>query len=192
MHSKQTHQIEYLQLASFCEQLSRIVSSGLPVSEGLSLLAEDAADAKTKDVLLSMMHSLESGSTFHDAISESHIFPAYVSDMVELGELSGKLDEVLSSLAHYYRREDSIREGLRDAVTYPLIMVCMMFCIILVLLLKVLPVFEQIYHGLGTELTGFAAVLMRISSLLSAHLTLFVVLLAVLFLLFVIFILFFL
>lgn len=100
--------------------------------------------------------------------------------MIELGELSGRLDEVLSSLARYYEREASIQENVRDAVTYPLIMTGMLFCILLMLVLKVLPVFEQIYLGLGTDLTGFAAVFLKISSLLTSHLPVFAAVLALL------------
>ena len=170
MHAKKTHQIAPLQLASFCEQLSMIVASGLPVSEGISLLLDDAADEKTREIL-----------TFHEAIRETMIFPDYVSDMIELGELSGRFDEVLSSLARYYEREASIRENVRDAVTYPLIMTGMLFCILLMLVLKVLPVFEQIYLGLGTELTGFAALFLKISSMLTSHLPVFAAVLALLF-----------
>lgn len=181
MHAKKTHQIAPLQLASFCEQLSMIVASGLPVSEGLSLLLDDAADEKTREILSAILHSTEAGSTFHEAIRETMIFPDYVSDMIELGELSGRLDEVLSSLARYYEREASIRENVRDAVTYPLIMTGMLFCILLMLVLKVLPVFEQIYLGLGTELTGFAAVFLKISSMLTSHLPVFAAVLALLF-----------
>ena len=181
MHAKKTHQIAPLQLASFCEQLSMIVASGLPVSEGISLLLDDAADEKTKEILAAILHSTEAGSTFHEAIRETMIFPDYVSDMIELGELSGRLDEVLSSLARYYEREASIRENVRDAVTYPLIMTGMLFCILLILVLKVLPVFEQIYLGLGTELTGFAAVFLKISSMLTSHLPVFAAVLALLF-----------
>lgn len=180
MHAKKTHQIAPLQLASFCEQLSMIVASGLPVSEGVSLLLDDAADEKTREILAAILHSTESGSAFHEAIRETMIFPAYVSDMIELGELSGRLDEVLSSLARYYEREASIRENVRDAVTYPLIMTGMLFCILLMLVLKVLPVFEQIYLGLGTDLTGFAAVFLKISSLLTSHLPVFAAVLALL------------
>ena len=173
MHAKKTHQIAPLQLASFCEQLSMIVASGLPVSEGISLLLDDAADEKTREILAAILHSTEAGSTFHEAIRETMIFFFFFSDMIELG--------VLSSLARYYEREASIRENVRDAVTYPLIMTGMLFCILLMLVLKVLPVFEQIYLGLGTELTGFAAVFLKISSMLTSHLPVFAAVLSLLF-----------
>lgn len=156
-----------LEIASFCEQLAMIISAGIPTYEGVSILLEDAPDEETKMILQKIYEPLEMGETFHTALLSSGVFPQYALDMVEMGELSGRLEEVLHSLAHYYEREESIRDGIKNAVTYPLIMVGIMIAIIFVLISKVLPVFHQIYSELGSGLTGFALSMMNFSNALN-------------------------
>lgn len=158
-----------LELASFCEQLAMIIAAGIPAYEGISILMEDAPDAETKAILQKIYEPLELGSTFHEALSASEVFPQYALDMIEIGELSGRIEEVLHSLAHYYEREESIRTGIKNAVTYPLIMIAIMVAIIFVLISKVLPIFNQIYSELGSGLTGFALTMMHFSEALNQY-----------------------
>ena len=158
-----------LELASFCEQLAMIIAAGIPAYEGVSILMEDAPDEETKAILKKIYEPLEIGSTFHEALLASEVFPQYALDMVEIGELSGRLEEVLHALAHYYEREESIRSGIKNAVTYPLIMIGIMLAIIFVLISKVLPIFNQIYSEIGSGLTGFALTMMHFSNALNEY-----------------------
>ena len=66
------------------------------------------------------------------------------------------MEKVLSSLADYYAREEDVRKSIKSAVSYPLIMIGMMFVIILVLIIKVLPMFNNVFIQLGSELSGFS------------------------------------
>ena len=175
---KKKRQLSNLEIAAFCEQIAMIVSAGLPTYEGIVILMEDAPDAETKAILSSIYKPLEEGSSFHEALTLSGVFPKYVLDMVEIGETSGKLDDVLSSLHTYYEREEAIRSGIKNAVLYPLIMIVIMIAILLVLITKVLPVFNQIYTELGTGLSGFALAMMNFSSILNQYL-IFVVLILI-------------
>lgn len=163
MNSKKKTLLSNLELSAFCDQISMIVSAGIPIYEGISILADDADDKDTKRLLNALYQELEYGLSFSAALSSLKIFPKYLLDMVTIGEKTGTLDNVLSSLSVYYAKEASIRTGIKYAVTYPFIMVGMMLTVIFVLLAKVLPVFDQIYKELGTELTGIAAGLMWIS-----------------------------
>lgn len=158
-----------LEISSFCEQIAMIISSGIPAYEGVSILIEDAPDDATKEILTSIYKPLETGSSLHEALNVSGVFPKYVIDMIEIGEMSGRLEDVLYSLRDYYDREDSIRSSIRNAVAYPLIMICIMIAVILVLIAKVLPVFNQIYSELGAGLSGFPLVLMNISIHLNSY-----------------------
>ena len=158
-----------LEIASFCEQLTMIISAGIPTYEGVSILMEDAPDAETKAILQKIYEPLEMGSTFHQALCASEVFPQYALDMVEIGELSGRLEEVLRALTHYYKREESIRTGIKNAVTYPIIMIGIMIVILFVLVGKVLPIFNQIYSELGSGLTGFALSMMHFSNALNEY-----------------------
>ena len=91
-------------------------------------------------------------------------------NMIQLGEETGRLEEVLNSLSKYYDREDEIASGIKSAVAYPLVLSAVMIAVIVVMIAKVLPVFSQIYAELGSELTGTAAVLMKLSEYINRYL----------------------
>ena len=165
----QTKSLGNLEIASFFEQLAMIIAAGIPTYEGVSILLGDAADEETKVILQKIYEPLELGATFHDALSSSGFFPKYALDMIEMGELSGHLEEVLHSLKHYYEREESLRDRLKNTMTYPLIMIGIMLAIIFLLVSKVLPVFHQIYIELNCELTGFTLALMNFANILNQH-----------------------
>lgn len=158
-----------LEIAAFCDQVAMVISAGIPAYEGISILLADAEDKETKELLQSIYEPLEAGSTFHDALTASEAFPQYVLDMVQIGELSGKLEDVLHSLNVYYEREENIKSSIKSAVAYPLIMIAIMFGVILVLVAKVLPVFNQIYNELGSSLTGFPLAMMHFSNALNTY-----------------------
>lgn len=170
-----------LELAAFCDQIASIVASGIPTYEGISILMEDAADEDTKLILNSIYQPLSTGCPFHEVLAQSGVFPPYAVHMIEVGEMSGKLEEVLTALKDYYKREENIRSGVRSAVTYPLIIIGVMIAVIFVMILKVIPVFQQIYSELGMGLSGFALIMMKLSSHLNQYLAVIIVLLALLF-----------
>lgn len=180
MNNKNKDKLGNMELAAFCGQLSMIVSAGISLYEGVSILQEEAADDHTREILTKINDSLNQGSAFYQALEVSDAFPKYVIDMTEIGETSGKLEEVFKSLSEYYKREESIQNSIKNAVTYPLIMIVMMLAVIVVLVVKVLPVFHQIYASLGTSLTGFAGKLMSISDALNQYMLVFVIVAAVL------------
>ncbi len=166
---KTTKTLSNLEIAAFCEQTALVISTGIPAYEGISILMTDAADKETEALLQKIYKPLECGSSFHDALSASGAFPQYVLDMVEIGELSGKLEEVLHSLTLYYQRQEKFHNSIKSAVTYPLIMITIMLTVIWVLFVKVLPVFNQIYTELGISLSGFRLIIMHFSNALHTN-----------------------
>lgn len=180
MFIKKKTTLSNAEISAFCEQLSMIITAGLPTYEGISILLEDASDKDTKALLTTIYEPLEKGSSFSSALVDCGAFPKYMTDMIALGEETGNLDDVLSSLTAYYEREASIKSGIKNAVTYPLIMIVMMLGVILVLMTQVLPIFHQIYEELGTELTGVASILISISNALNQYLGFFILLIVLL------------
>ena len=124
------------------------------------------------------------GESFHKALEATKVFPDYCLHMIALGEESGNLDVCMSSLADYYEKEDAIAGSIRDAVTYPFIMIAMMAAVIVVLVSRVMPIFEQVYVELGSEMTGFAASLLRLGNHLNRYSFIFVSILCILLLLY--------
>jgi type IV pilus assembly protein PilC len=177
---KKKKSLNQLELSAFCQQIAMIIDAGLPTYYGISILRDDAPDEETKALLSKIYEPMESGGSLHDALKDTGVFPDYMVHMIDLGEQTGRLEEVLKSLTAYYEREASIRAGIKHAVAYPLVMTFMMIIVLIVLISKVLPVFSQIYTELGSGLTGFAQVLMNISTVLNRYMIVLIIIFAVL------------
>ncbi len=145
-----------METSSFCSQMAMILGSGISAMEGLSLMLEEAQDSEEKEMLALMYETLQATGSFYEALAATKAFPAYLLQMVQIGEVSGKTDDVMAALADYYEREESIVQSIRNAVTYPMIMIVMMVLVILILATKVMPVFNQVFIQLGSEMTGFS------------------------------------
>ncbi len=157
------------ELSTFCGQLAMILRSGISALEGLSIMAEDAPEGEGKALLRQMLEQMETGSGVADAVEEAGCFPVYMCSMVRLGEQSGQLDDVMASLAAYYRREEQLSRSIKSAVTYPLVMLGMMVAVMLVLIVKVLPVFNQVFQQLGTGLTGVSGAILRMGQAMNRY-----------------------
>lgn len=154
------------ELAAFAEQFSMILKSGISSVEGLSLLLEDAQNEEEKRLLQLLYETASQSGELTPAFEASKQFPSYFINMVRIGEETGSLDDVMESLAKHYEREYTISQSLRSALTYPLVMAGMIVCIIILLLTKVLPLFEQVFLQLGTEMTGAAKGFLNLGALL--------------------------
>ena len=75
----------------------------------------------------------------------------------------------MQSLAEYYEKEASLAQTIKNAVTYPLIMIFMMILVIIVLITKVMPVFNQVFKQLGSEMTGPSGAILHIGAFLDRH-----------------------
>ena len=152
------------EISIFCRQMSMLIKSGIAPSEGIDILLLDTSDSNGRIILEKIRQVLQSGEKFHVAVQMSDVFPPYVVHMITIGEESGTLDCVLDALSEYYEREDNIRDSLRSAVSYPLIMIAMMFVVILVLITKVLPIISQVFAQLGTGMNSFSQSLLTLGT----------------------------
>lgn len=150
------------EISTFCAQIAMIMKAGIPIGEGLSILYEDMKNPQGRAIMEELKNSVEMGEPLYAAMDASGKFPKYVVNMTEIGETTGRLDEVMDSLCAYYEREEAIAKSIRNAVTYPLIMVVMMIIVVGVLVVKVMPIFNQVFQQLGSEMTGFSRGIMNL------------------------------
>lgn len=163
------------ELASFCSQFALILRSGISSVEGLSLMLEDTPEGEGRQIIESVLHETEQGVMLYEALKTCPAFPSYMCSMVEIGENSGRLDEVMESLSEHYRREDMLAKNIRSAVAYPLVMLGMMVAVMAVLMIKVMPVFQQVFDQLGTGLTGISGAILRSGDALARYSVVFLV-----------------
>ncbi len=156
--------LDNLTYADLFQKLSLLLHSGVTVSSGLLILSEEEPDATVQDLLLQMAQQTEDGCAFYEALSHSESFPAYAIGLLEVAERVGRLEETLLSLSRYYEDRERINRSIRNALTYPFVM---MLAVIVILLSRVLPVFDKVYSSLGGSLTGIAGGLLVFGQMLS-------------------------
>ena len=155
--------------AAFCSQIAMILRSGISSIEGISIMLEDTTEPEEKRLLESINTMLLNTGSLHLALEDTHAFPDYMIQMVQIGEQAGKLDEVMTSLADYYEKEAALNQTIHNAVTYPLLMIFMMILVILVLVTRVMPIFNQVFAQLGREMSGLSLGILRFGQFLNAH-----------------------
>jgi len=170
--------LSHQEIARFCRGLSLLLHAGIPLGEGISLLAEEEEKGAYRLCLEEMAGKMDAGSPLAEAMEEIGGFPAYVTGMTRMGERSGRLEEALNALAVYYEEKEQMDRQLRNALTYPAIVMLLMLVVIGVLLIRVLPVFDEVYASLGGRLTGMAGGLLSLGYLLKKILPFLCVLLA--------------
>lgn len=167
------------ELSAFCGQLALILQSGISSIEGIMVMLEDATTEDERQILSVMQDKLTETGSLCEAFAAAEVFPPYLVHMVQIGEETGTLDSVMDALSVHYDREDAIRQSIKSSVTYPLFMAAMMVVIILVLLIKVMPIFNQVFVQLGSEMTGFSRTLMQIGTVLHTNAFVFALILLV-------------
>lgn len=146
-------------LAVFFSQMAMIMGSGIPVSEGLHAFSVDFAAEPIGAQAKIMLEATETRAlSLHGAMEETGVFPDYAREMVRVGEEAGRLEEVLRGLGDFYQRRYEMNRQIFDAFLYPSILMVMMLIVIGVLVVRVLPVFEQVLaqlSGISNAADGF-------------------------------------
>lgn len=166
---KKNKQLTNAELVTFCDHMSMILKAGLTPAAGIDLMLDDTTSEEGRSILLPIAEKCNDGCSFSDAIASSGVFPDYAVHMIEIGNTSGKLEEVMDSLTYHYSREEALRQNIKSAVTYPFLIILMMLVVILVLVIKVLPIFQQVFVQLGSELTGFSKSLLNLGKTLTTY-----------------------
>ena len=168
------------ELSSFCGQLALILRSGISATEGLTVMLDDTTDNTERAILQQILEKQEETGSLYPALACTNLFPAYLLQMVKIAEETGTLDEVMQALSDHYAREDAIMHSIRSAVAYPAVMAGMMIAVIIILLVKVMPIFNQVFIQLGTEMTGISRGLMNVGTVLNRYSMFFLALLVLL------------
>jgi type IV pilus assembly protein PilC len=151
-----------LEAAAFAGQMAVVLKSGISGIEGITLMYENSEDPEERKILKQILDEAAFPGGLAPAMEKTGVFPTYMVRLVRIGERTGNLDTVMAALEEYYENEEEMRRESSDAMLYPLILTCVMLAVIVVLVLRVIPVFEQVYRELGTELTGLPLVLKEI------------------------------
>ncbi|MCD7764710.1 MAG: type II secretion system F family protein [Lachnospiraceae bacterium] len=152
------------ELSFLSGQMAMILHSGISVLEGFTILKEDSPAGEGQEILGEVCDSLEQTGDLTEALKSTGCFPDYFVKMAEIGDRSGELEDVMRSLSSYYERQHTLVGSIRDALTWPLILLAMLFAVLAVLMTQVMPVFEEVFEQLGMEVSGVTSVVFRMGS----------------------------
>lgn len=141
------------ELVSFSRQLALLLESGVGIIHCLELQRDQTSDAELRRVLNEIIPDLRSGSTLAEAmVKYPNVFSKIYSRMVEVGERTGSLDAVLKNLANYAETESKAISKLKNAMTYPMIVLVLGIVVATILVTFVLPPIINMFGSLGAEL----------------------------------------
>src|SRR5436305_4896831 len=136
-------------LMIFTRQLATLIDSGLPLLRRLNVLAKQERDSVLKNTINKLADGVQGGNTFSDALSlHPRIFNDLYVNMVKAGELGGVLEVVLNRLAEFQEKAAKIKNKVKGAMVYPVIVMGMAFAIMGFLLVFIVPKFEAIFHDM--------------------------------------------
>lgn len=157
--------VKSAELLIFTRQLSTIVSAGLPLMQGLDILAEQTDDPAFAQIIDAIAQDVESGETFSDALRKyPKAFPDLYVSMVRAGEAGGDLDGVLLQLADYMEASEDLKRRIKGAMTYPVVAFSMIILIAAGLIIGVVPQFAEIFGSMGATLPAPTQILIDLSN----------------------------
>ena len=152
-------------LVVFTRQLATMIDAGLAMVQSLQALSEQTSNKVMKDVIKDVTSRVESGDSFSEALAKHpKVFNKLYVCMVGAGERGGLLAEILARLATYLENTARLRKKVKSAMMYPVGVTLVALGITVFLLVKVVPVFGEIYSGFGSKLPGPTQALIDLST----------------------------
>ena len=147
-------------LSVFCMEMAVLFHAGIPLTDGVRALLADA-DKNRRIVLESLLGELVKKAPLSSALSNSGYFPAHMVGVVAAGEKTGRTVEMLKSLEKYYDRLDRLAVTIKNAVFFPLVLLAIMVGVVIILITRVLPIFNDVYGRHGSRMPPVATSFMR-------------------------------
>ena len=163
-------------LVIFTRQLATMIDAGLAMVQSLQALAEQTTNKVMRDVIKDITTRVESGDSFSEALQKHpKAFSRLYVAMVSAGEKGGLLAEILARLATYLENTARLRKKVKSALMYPTVVSVVAVLITTFLLVKIVPVFADVYSGFGSKLPGPTQALVNISNFVKHYFFFFLV-----------------
>ena len=157
-------------LVGFCFHMEQLTTAGVPVLEGLATLRDSAGNPRLREVLADMVVSVEGGATLSGAMREHpRVFEAVFVNLVEAGELSGRMGEILGSLAEHLKWQNEQMALMRRLLTYPAIAGTVVMLVVFFLMTHLVPQLVSFIEGMGQALPAHTRVLILVSDVFVAY-----------------------
>jgi len=142
-------------LVIWTRQFATMIDAGLPLVQCLQILGDQQENSTFREVIQQVRADIEQGSTFADALRKHpKPFDALFVNLVAAGEVGGILDTIMNRLAVYLEKADALARKVKGAMVYPASVLVIAIGVMVLMLVKIIPVFEQMFSDFGGELPG--------------------------------------
>jgi type IV pilus assembly protein PilC len=160
-------------LVMFTRQFATMIDAGLPLVQCLEIQAEQQPNKRFKEILRDVKSDVEQGATFADSLRKHpKPFDNLYTNLVQAGEIGGILDTILNRLAVYLEKAESLKRKVKGAMVYPATILVVAIGVVVLLLVKVIPVFEKMFADFGGELPGPTQMVVNISHFMQQYIVL--------------------
>jgi len=157
-------------IALFTRQMATMMRAGVPLVQAFDIVADGVDKPKLAELIKSVRQDVAGGNSFAAAIRRHpNEFDELFCNLVEAGEQSGALESMLDRIATYKEKTESLKAKVRKAMTYPIAVIVVAVIVSGILLVKVVPQFEQVFKGFGAELPAFTQLVIRFSEFAQAY-----------------------
>ena len=152
-------------IAIFSRQLATMLAAGIPLVQSFEIVGNGHENAAMQKLILSVKGDVEGGSSLAEALAKQ---PLYFDDLfvslVEAGEQAGALETLLDKIATYKEKTEAIKKKIKKALTYPAAVLVVAFIVTTILLIFVIPSFEDLFKGFGADLPTFTRMVIDLSA----------------------------
>jgi len=157
-------------LLLFAQELAALLRAGLPLYQSLDIMLERQNNPVFKRSLTTVREKVKSGTALSDAFkAEADLYPPIFAASLVAGERSGSLETVLRRFSQYLRLNQALKKKAVSASVYPIVLLCVMLSLITILMVKVIPQFQDFYTGLNVELPLPTRMLMATAGAVSSN-----------------------
>lgn len=157
-------------IALFTRQMATMMRAGVPLVQAFDIVADGVEKPKLGDLIRDVRTDVASGNSFASAIRKHpQEFDDLFCNLVDAGEQSGALEQMLDRIATYKEKTESMKAKVRKAMTYPIAVLVIAVIVSGILLVKVVPQFEQVFAGFGAELPAFTQMVINFSEFAQAY-----------------------
>ena len=154
----------------FMRQMATMMKAGVPLVQAFAIVADGLDNPSMRDVVNGVKSDVEGGNNFAGALRKYPLqFEELVCSLVEAGEASGALETMLDRIAIYKEKSEALKAKIKKALKYPISVVVVAIIVTSILLVKVVPVFQELFEGFGAELPAFTQMVINISEWLQAN-----------------------
>lgn len=165
-----TGKVELSELTAFCRQFSIMQNTHIPILDCLDLLKNQSFSSFFKKILSVVYDDVKGGLLLSEALNKhAKVFPDFFRSMVYVGEMSGKLDVIFTSLAEYYEKDSALKGKVKGALAYPILLLVMTVAIVILMFTSVVPTFRSALSTLDVEPEGLTLAIYNISDFFSEN-----------------------